>query len=67
MSDSRVRIICVVIEGDADIVVGKIAEAIENAIGQAPELPKPTPTPFSRPENMQPLPPHLRWHRSPTR
>ena len=57
MSDGKLRIVVCIVEGDADIVVGKLAEVIESAIGQAaPELPKPEPTPFSRPEN---IPMHL--------
>ena len=47
----KVRIIVCVVEGDADVVVGKLAEVIESAIGRL-ELPKPEPTPFCRPENI---------------
>ena len=62
--DGEVRVVCVIIEADADVVIDTLAAAIESAIRQAtPALPKPEPTPLSRPEN---FPAHLYPRRRPT-
>lgn len=51
MTDSKIRI-TVTIEADAALI-DQLGEVLGNVFGRA-ELPKPAPTPFSRPENMSP-------------